>query len=68
MSEKVNKLSVLLQSLSRIPGLGFLASADYQMRETAEEIENVGDEYEERSRQVKNVRDAAGQMARDDDD
>jgi hypothetical protein len=68
MSDKVGKVSVLLQSLSRLPGLGFLAQADRQFRDAAEQVDEVGETYEEGQRQLEDVRRAAGDVTRPDDD
>jgi hypothetical protein len=68
MADKVRKVSVLLQTLARIPGLGFLADADYQMRETADQIDEVGDQVEEGKRQLDDVRNAAGEVVRKEEE
>jgi len=60
--EKVRKVSMLLQALSRIPGLGFLIDAERSMRETADEVDDVGDSFEEGKRQLDDVRKAAGDV------
>lgn len=67
MADKVTKVSVLLQTLSRIPGLGFLAAADHQMRATVDEVDEYGDNVEEVRRNSANVRDAAKSLGDDDD-
>ena len=63
MTEKVRKISIFLQALSRIPGLGFLRDAEYQMREAADSVDEVGDSIEEGQRQVSDVRNAARDAA-----
>jgi len=67
MTDKVRKVSILMQTLSRVPGLGFLAAAESQMRSTADSIDDVGDQYEEGKRQLDDVNNAAREVARDDD-
>lgn len=67
MTDKVRKVSILMQTLARVPGLGFLADADAQMRSTADSIDDVGDQAEEARRQYDDVRNAAGEVVRDDD-
>ena len=67
MTDKVRKLSVFLQSLSRIPGLGFLRDTEYQMREAADSVDDVGDSLEEGKRQMGDVRTAARDVTRNDD-
>jgi hypothetical protein len=67
MADKVRKVSILMQTLSRVPGLGFLADAEAQMRSTADSIDDVGDQVEEGRRQYDDVKNAAGEVVRDDD-
>jgi hypothetical protein len=67
MTDKVRKVSILMQTLSRVPGLGFLADAEAQMRSTADSIDDVGDQVEEGKRQYEDVQNAAGEVMRDDD-
>ena len=68
MTDKVRKVSILLQTLSRIPGLGFLAETERDLREAADQVDEVGDQYEEGKRQVNDVRKATGDVMRDEDD
>jgi hypothetical protein len=68
MTEKVRKLSIFLQSLSRLPGLGFLAQTERDLREAADQVDEVGDQYEEGQRQLDDVRRAAGEVVSSDDD
>ena len=63
MTEKVRKLSIFLQALSRIPGLSFLRDAEYQMREAADSVDDIGDSIEEGQRQISDVRNAAQDVA-----
>ena len=67
MADKVRKVSILMQTLSRVPGLGFLADAEAQMRSTADSIDDVGDQIEEGQRQYGDVKNAAREVTRDDD-
>jgi hypothetical protein len=67
MADNVRKVSILMQTLSRVPGLGFLADADAQMRSTADSIDDVGDQYEEAQRQLDDVKNAGREVVRDDD-
>ena len=67
MTDKVRKVSILMQTLSRLPGLGFLADAEAQMRSTADSIDDVGDQVEEGQRQYGDVKSAAREVVRDDD-
>jgi len=68
MTDKARKVSILLQTLSRIPGLGFLAETERDLREAADQVDEVGDQYEEGKRQVNDVRKATGDVMRDEDD
>ena len=68
MADKVRKVSILLQALARIPGLGFLADADYQLRSTADSVDDVGDQIEEGQRHVSDIRNAAREVGRNDDE
>jgi hypothetical protein len=67
MTDKVRKVSILMQALARVPGLGFLANVDDQMRTTADSIDDVGDQVEEGRRQYDDVKNAAGEVVREDD-
>jgi len=68
MTDKARKVSILLQTLSHIPGLGFLAETERDLREAADQVDEVGDQYEEGKRQVNDVRKATGDVMRDEDD
>lgn len=65
--DKVTSISRLLQMLSRIPGLGFLSSFDDQMRETRDSYDDIGDQMDDAQRTAREVRDAAGNVVRNDD-
>ena len=68
MTEKVRKLSILLQALSRIPGLGFLSDTERDLREAAVQVDEVGDQYEEGKRQISDVRKATSDVMTEDED
>jgi hypothetical protein len=68
MTDKTRKVSSLLQTLSRLPGLGFLSNTDRQMREAADSVRNVENSVADRKRQMRDVRTAAGDLAASDDD
>jgi hypothetical protein len=68
MTDKARKVSILLQTLSRIPGLGFLADTERDLREAADQVDEVGDQYEEGKRHIGDVRKATGDVMRDEDD
>ena len=67
MTDKVRKVSILMQTLARVPGLGFLAEAESQMRSTVDSVDEVGDQYEEGKRQLDDAKNAARDVVRDDD-
>jgi len=68
MTEKVRKVSILLQALSRIPGLSFLSDTERDLREAVDQVDEIGDQYEEGKRQIGDVRKATGDVVRSDDD
>jgi hypothetical protein len=68
MTEKVRKLSVFLQTLSRIPGLGFLANTERDLREGADQFDDVGDRYEDAMRQVRDVKKTGADVLGSEDD
>ena len=68
MPDKVRKVSILLQALARIPGLGFLADTDYQLRSAADSVDDMGDEIEQGQRHMSDIRNAAGEIAHNDDE
>jgi len=67
MTEKVRKVSILLQALSRVPGLGFLSDTERDLRETADQIDDMGDQVEDTKRQYTDVRQAAHDVVASDD-
>jgi hypothetical protein len=68
MTEKVRKLSVFLQTISRIPGLGFLADTERQLRESADQVDDMGDQYEDAKRQVRDVKKTGADVLSSEDD
>lgn len=68
MADKVSRLAVLLQTLSRLPGMSFLAQADTQMREAVDQVDEIGDSIEEVKRNAAEARNAAGEVIRSEDD
>jgi hypothetical protein len=68
MTEKVRKVSILLQALSRIPGLSFLADTERDLRETADQIDDMGDQVEDTKRQYRDVQKATADVVRSDDE
>jgi hypothetical protein len=68
VADKVSRLAVLLQTLARLPGLGFLAQADTQMREAVDQVDEIGDSIEEVKRNTAEARNAAREVVRGEDD
>ena len=68
MTEKVRKLSVFLQTLSRIPGLGFLADTERDLREAADQVDDVEDRIEDGKRHMGDIRKSAGDVVRNNED
>ena len=69
MTEKVRRLSVFLQTLSRIPGLGFLADTERDMRAAADQVDDVEDRIEDAKRQYRDVKKTgADVMSSEDED
>jgi hypothetical protein len=68
MTEKVRKLSVFLQTLSRIPGLGFLADTERDLREAADQVDDVEDRIEDGKRHMGDIRKTAGDVVQSDDE
>jgi hypothetical protein len=68
MTEKVRKVSILLQALSRVPGLGFLSDTERDLRETADQIDDMGDQVEDTKRQYHDVRKATGDVLSSDEE
>jgi nitrate reductase assembly molybdenum cofactor insertion protein NarJ len=68
MTDKVRKASVFLQALSRLPGLGFLADTERDLREAADQFDEVGDRVDEAERHYSDVSHAAGDVVSSDDE
>ena len=68
MTEKVRRLSVFLQTLSRIPGLGFLAETEQNLREAADQVDDVGDRIDDAKRQVRDVKKTASDVVSSEDE
>jgi hypothetical protein len=68
MTEKVRKVSILLQALSRVPGLGFLSDTERDLREAADQIDDMGDQVEDTKRQYDDVRKATHDVVSSEDD
>jgi hypothetical protein len=68
MTEKVRKVSILLQALSRIPGLAFLSDTERDLRESADQIDDMGDQVEDTKRQYSDVRQATRDVISSDDE
>jgi hypothetical protein len=58
MADKLRQVNVLLQALSRVPGLGFLAQAEYRLQDAVDAVDDVNDTIEENQRHLTDVGDA----------
>ena len=62
MTDKKRQIVVLLQSLSRIPGLGFLSQLEYRFQEGVQAVDGVIDDVQDHQEYLENARDAAGEL------
>lgn len=67
MAGKITKISVLLQTLSRIPGLSFLSSVDTEMRGVEDYVGDYEDNVNEIKRNADDVKGVAGDLMKDDE-
>jgi hypothetical protein len=58
MADKMRQINVLLQALSRVPGLSFLSQAEYRLQDAVDAVDDVNDVVEENQRHLTDVRDA----------
>jgi len=58
MADKLRQVNVLLQALSRVPGLGFLAQAEYRLQDAVDAVDDVNDVVEENQRHFDDVKEA----------
>jgi hypothetical protein len=63
MADKLRQVNVLLQALSRVPGLGFLAQAEYRLQDAVDAVDDVGDQIEDNQRHYSDVAKAAGDIS-----
>jgi hypothetical protein len=68
MTDKVRKASIFLQTISRLPGLGFLAQTERDLREAADQFDEVGDHVDDAERHYRDVAKAASDVASSDDE
>jgi hypothetical protein len=55
MADKMRQINVLLQSLSRLPGLGFLAQAEYRLQDAVDAVDDVNDQIEDNQRYIEDA-------------
>ncbi|ADB16485.1 hypothetical protein Psta_1810 [Pirellula staleyi DSM 6068] len=67
MAGKLTKISILLQTLSRLPGLSFLSSVDTQMREVEDNVGDYEDNVNEIKRNAEDVKGVATDLVSDDE-
>jgi hypothetical protein len=66
MADKLRQVNVLLQALSRVPGLGFLAQAEYRLQDAVDAVDDVNDAVEDNQRHLADVADAVSDISTDD--
>jgi hypothetical protein len=64
--DRLRQVNVLLQALSRVPGLGFLAQAEYRLQDAVDAVDDVGDTIEDHQRHYADVQDAVVDIASSD--
>ena len=64
MADRMRQVNVLLQALSRVPGLSFLAQAEYRLQDAVDAIDDVNDTIEDNQRHVADVKDAVVDIAK----
>ena len=62
MGDKKRQIVVLLQSLSRIPGLGFLSQLEYRFQDGVQKYDGVIDDIQDHQEYLENARDAASDL------
>ena len=67
MADRMRQVNVLLQALSRVPGLSFLAQAEYRLQDAVDAIDDVNDTIEDNQRHVADVKDAVSDIAKVED-
>ena len=68
MADKLRQVNVLLQALSRVPGLGFLAQAEYRLQDAVDAVDDVNDAIEDNQRHLSDVADAVTDISSGDDE
>ena len=68
MTDKVRKLSVFLQTLSRIPGLGFLAETEQDLRAAVDQVDDMGDRVDDAKRQYRDVKKTGADVMRQEEE
>lgn len=66
MADKLRQVNVLLQALSRVPGLGFLAQAEYRLQDAVDAVDDVNDAIEDNQRHLSDVADAVTDISSGD--
>lgn len=68
MAEGMRRVNVLLQSLARLPGLGFLTQAEYRLRDALDVVDDAGDQLEDNQRHFNDVKNAVTDLATGDEE
>jgi hypothetical protein len=67
MADKLRQVNVLLQALARVPGLGFLAQAEYRLQDAVDAVDDVGDTIEDNQRYMEEAKHAVVDIASSDE-
>jgi len=68
MADKLRQVNVLLQALARVPGLGFLAQAEYRLQDAVDAVDDVGDTIEDNQRYMADAKQAVVEIASGDEE
>lgn len=67
MADKVHTLQLLLERLSRIPGLGFLSSVGNTIQQVDDQIEDVEHQVEYVQRNARDVKQHSEELIKNDE-
>ncbi|MCU0877368.1 MAG: hypothetical protein MUF06_06235 [Pirellulaceae bacterium] len=68
MADKVHTLQLLLERLSRIPGLGFLSSVGNTIQSVDDQIEDAEHQLDYVQRNARDVQQHTGNLLKQDDE
>jgi hypothetical protein len=67
MADKVHTLQLLLERLSRLPGLGFLSSVGNTIQSVDDQIEDAEHQMDYVQRNARDVQQHTGELMKNDD-